>query len=101
MLVTVPINHVFFLHLKIKKKHDKTKNLADWFKGGFIGTANLRPEAYSEPKLGKHFHGNSRPHSGRAEKNLQFVLDGGPSSATFEYAKAITRFIQRFGTRVN
>jgi hypothetical protein len=28
------------------------------------------------------------------------VLDGGPSSA-FEHLKAITRFIQRFGTRVN
>jgi hypothetical protein len=29
------------------------------------------------------------------------VLDGGPSSATFERAKAITGFIQRFGTPVN
>jgi hypothetical protein len=29
------------------------------------------------------------------------VLDGGASSATFEQIKAITRFIQRFGTRVN
>jgi len=27
--------------------------------------------------------------------------DGGPVSATFEHAKAITAFIQRFGTRVN
>jgi len=29
------------------------------------------------------------------------VLDGGPSSATFEHAKAITAFIQQFGTRPN
>jgi hypothetical protein len=29
------------------------------------------------------------------------VLDGGPFSALFEPAKTITRFIQRFGTRVN
>jgi hypothetical protein len=35
--------------------------------------------------------------AGRAHR----VLDGGASSATFEQIKAITRFIQRFGTRVN
>jgi hypothetical protein len=28
-------------------------------------------------------------------------LNRGPSSATFEHAKAITKFIQRFGQRVN
>jgi len=37
----------------------------------------------------------------RVESGETIQKNGGPSSATFEQIKTITRFIQRFGTRVN
>ena len=63
-----------------------TKSLAIW------------PTDWKQPD-----HSEEQP--GRCESlikvmNRAKVLNGGPSSAIFEQAKAITRFIQRFGTPV-